>query len=137
MLILGQKSCFLRPTIFEIPQQNWYYSRVIRFWVSLLKDWSKTKRTMLVVGLCTTISGHFFDNCINSFCKTEVQKVVLMRPIYKDLNWVKSYDHENLQLINCHCTPISGQFLAYYCEIFHKTQVQTASLWPQFDGVAG
>ena len=27
MLILGQKSCFLRPTIFEIPQLNWYYSR--------------------------------------------------------------------------------------------------------------
>ena len=27
MLILGQKSCFLRPTIFEIPQPNWYYSR--------------------------------------------------------------------------------------------------------------
>ena len=25
MLILGQKSCFLGPTIFEIPQPNWYY----------------------------------------------------------------------------------------------------------------
>ena len=24
MLILGQKSCFLGPTIFEIPQPNWY-----------------------------------------------------------------------------------------------------------------
>ena len=27
MLILGQKSCFLGPTIFEIPQPNWYYCR--------------------------------------------------------------------------------------------------------------
>ena len=26
MLILGQKACFLGPTIFEIPRQNWYYS---------------------------------------------------------------------------------------------------------------
>ena len=26
MLILGQKSCILGPTIFKIPQQNWYYS---------------------------------------------------------------------------------------------------------------
>ena len=26
MLILGQKPCFLGPTIFEIPQPNWYYS---------------------------------------------------------------------------------------------------------------
>ena len=25
ILILGQKSCFLGPTIFEIPQPNWYY----------------------------------------------------------------------------------------------------------------
>ena len=25
MLILGQKSCFLGPTIFKIPQPNWYY----------------------------------------------------------------------------------------------------------------
>ena len=24
MLILGQKACFLGPTIFEIPQPNWY-----------------------------------------------------------------------------------------------------------------
>ena len=24
MLILGQKSCFFEPTIFEIPQPNWY-----------------------------------------------------------------------------------------------------------------
>ena len=24
MLILGQKSCSLKPTIFEIPQLNWY-----------------------------------------------------------------------------------------------------------------
>ena len=26
MLIFGQKSCFLGPTIFKIPQPNWYYS---------------------------------------------------------------------------------------------------------------
>ena len=26
MLILGQKPCFLAPTIFEIPGPNWYYS---------------------------------------------------------------------------------------------------------------
>ena len=25
MLILGQKSCFLRPTFFKIPQPNWYW----------------------------------------------------------------------------------------------------------------
>ena len=25
MLILGQKACFLGPTIFEIPRPNWYY----------------------------------------------------------------------------------------------------------------
>ena len=25
MLILGQKSCILGPTIFKIPQPNWYY----------------------------------------------------------------------------------------------------------------
>ena len=25
MLILGQKACFLGPTIFEMPQPNWYY----------------------------------------------------------------------------------------------------------------
>ena len=25
MLILGQKACFLGPTIFEVPQPNWHY----------------------------------------------------------------------------------------------------------------
>ena len=29
MLILGQKACFLGPTIFEIPRPNWYYSTYI------------------------------------------------------------------------------------------------------------
>ena len=26
MLILGQKSCFLGPSIFKMPQRNWYYN---------------------------------------------------------------------------------------------------------------
>ena len=29
MLILGQTSCFLGPTIFKIPQPNWYYGMYI------------------------------------------------------------------------------------------------------------
>ena len=29
MLILGQKACILGPTIFKIPQPNWYYSVVV------------------------------------------------------------------------------------------------------------
>ena len=33
ILIFGQKSCFLGPTIFEIPQPNWYYSTYsLQFW---------------------------------------------------------------------------------------------------------
>ena len=31
MLILGQKSCFLGPTIFEIPQPSWYYCRYVLY----------------------------------------------------------------------------------------------------------
>ena len=51
MLILGQKPCFLGPTIFEISQPNWYYSfyllsnkanlhSKLGFIVSLLGVWS-------------------------------------------------------------------------------------------------
>ena len=29
MLILGQKSCFLGPTIFKIPQPRWYYETLL------------------------------------------------------------------------------------------------------------
>ena len=110
------------------------------------KDWSETKRTMLGVGHCTTISGHFFDNYINSFHKTEVLTVILVSPTYKNLNlnqklWHKSQfsfcfcffnfvrkKNENLQLINCHFMTISGQFSANYNKIFHKTEVQTVIL---------
>ena len=31
MLILDQKSCFLGPTIFKIPQPNWYYWVYVQF----------------------------------------------------------------------------------------------------------
>ena len=33
MLILCQKTCFLEPTIFEIPQPNWYY--VNKLWIKV------------------------------------------------------------------------------------------------------
>ena len=56
------------------------------------KDWSEMKRTMLGVGQCTAISGHFFDNYINNFHKTEVLTVILVCPIYKNLSWIKIYD---------------------------------------------
>ena len=58
----------------------------------LPKDWSEMKRTMLGVGQCTAISGHFFDNYINNFHKTEVLTVILVCPIYKNLSWIKIYD---------------------------------------------
>ena len=62
---------------------------------NVFKDWSETKRTMLGVGHCMTISGHFFDNYINSFHKTEVLTVIWKDPTCRNLNWIKSYD------INC------------------------------------
>ena len=46
VLILGQKSCFLGPTIFKIPQPNWYYSGehlvISQFWTEITSDffWS-------------------------------------------------------------------------------------------------
>ena len=58
MLILGQKSCFLGPTIFKIPQPNWHYNVHTR----LLEE-SVEKATWLV---CTGIqanraSGNLLD----------------------------------------------------------------------------
>ena len=38
ILIFGQKSCFLGPTIFKIPQPNWYYCArtLLSFWHSYM-----------------------------------------------------------------------------------------------------
>ena len=37
ILIFGQKSCFLGPTIFKIPQPNWYCNRPIKFWQMMFR----------------------------------------------------------------------------------------------------
>ena len=55
-------------------------------WLSFNKDWSEMKRTMLGVGQCTAISGHFFDNYINNFHKTEDSMVISRCPTYWNLN---------------------------------------------------
>ena len=55
------------------------------------KQWSEMKMTKLWVGHFTTISGHFFTNYINSSNKAEVLTVILVCPIYKNLNWIQIY----------------------------------------------
>ena len=59
------------------------------------KEWLKMKMTKLWVGYFMIISCHFFANYINKFYKTEELKVVLVYPIYKNINWIKSYDINN------------------------------------------
>ena len=38
-----------------------------------------------------TISGQFFANYINTFHKTEVQKIILRCLTFQKPNWIKSY----------------------------------------------
>ena len=100
---------------------------------------------MLGNGPIMTIFGHFSINNINSFHETEDLTVILVCPIYANLNWIKSYDsnynfcfvsipqfckkkNEKLQLVNGRFTTISGHFLAHHTCNFHKTQVQVVIL---------
>ena len=59
------------------------------------KEWLKMKMTKLWIGYFMTISCHFFTNYINNFHKTEDLRVILVCPIYKNINWIKSYDINN------------------------------------------
>ena len=64
VLIFGQKSCFLGPTIFKIPQPNWYYSSysnlVINYLITtvsssfsnFLKSWDAWKFVNSLVQQC-------------------------------------------------------------------------------------
>ena len=47
------------------------------------------KVTKLWIGYFMTISCHFFTNYINNFRKTEDLRVILVCPIYKNINWIK------------------------------------------------
>ena len=60
--------------------------------IAITIDSSIKKATTFRVGHFTTISGHFFTNCINIFHKTEVQMVILRRLTCINLNCIKSYD---------------------------------------------
>ena len=110
------------------------------------KLWSEMNRTTLGVGHFKTVSGHFFDICINSFHKTEDLMVILrgltlffnilIRPktsffafslFLVFCNFVRK-KKENLWLINGHFMTISGHFFANYMKIFHKTEIQTVVL---------
>ena len=103
-------------------------------------------RTTLGVGHFKTVSGHFFDICINSFHKTEDLMVILrgltlffnilIRPktlffafslLLVFCNFVRK-KKENLWLTNGHFITISGHFFANYIKIFHKTEIQTVIL---------
>ena len=70
----------------------WVGSRTKRVWN---KEWLKMKMTKLWIGYFMTISCHFFTNYINNFRKTEDLRVILVCPIYKNINWIKSYDINN------------------------------------------
>ena len=45
----------------------------------------------------TTISGHFFANCMFNFHKTEVQTVILVSLMSLNLKWHQRYDIHTLQ----------------------------------------
>ena len=92
-----------------------------------------------------TISGQLFANYINTFHKTEVQKIILRCLTCKKPNWIKSYaiKHKFCQkLFFQFCKKItwkfsshkwkfltiSGHLCANYMKIFHKTKIQTVIL---------
>ena len=52
----------------------------------VLKLWSEMNQTRLEVGHFKTVSGHFFDNYINSLHKTEDLTVILRCLTLKNLN---------------------------------------------------
>ena len=75
---------------------HWLFVWRIHIWSwQVCKEWLKMKMTKLWVGYFMIISCHFFTNYINNFHKTEELKVVLVYPIYKNINWIKSYDINN------------------------------------------
>ena len=59
---------------------------------SFIKLCFEMKMTKLGVGHFTSISGHLFTNCNNSFHKTVVLTVILKDPTCQNLDWIKSYD---------------------------------------------
>ena len=56
----------------------------------------KNENFQLINGHFTTIYGHFSVNCNNFFHKAEVQTVILRCLVYLYLNWIKSYNINNI-----------------------------------------
>ena len=84
MLILGQKSYILDPTIFKIPQPNWYYSLntltlrvMIKYFVWIWMHLATNMSTSFVVYVIPTFLG-----------KVRNQIVVTKKEIIKSLLWV-------------------------------------------------
>ena len=99
-------------------------------------DLSMKKETTLRVGHFTTISGHFFANCMFIFHKTEVQMVILRCLTGLHLDWFRHYGLRcrwrpcmclaNSQKIATDKWPFYDHFwpfLANCMAIFHKTEI--------------
>ena len=68
----------------------------------------------------TTISGHFFTNCMFIFHKTEVQTVILRCLTGLNLNWFKSYG------LRCNLRPRASSV---------NSQKITTDKWPFYDQI--
>ena len=58
------------------------------------------KKKQLINGHSTTISDHFFTNCMLIFHKTKIQTVILRCSRSLNLNWYNSYDKKRKKAKN-------------------------------------
>jgi hypothetical protein len=95
---------------------------------------------LMIIGVFqySTTSDHFFTNCMFTFYKTEVMKVILRCLTGLNLEFLRydscfSSEVSKLPLahyldLNGHFTTIYGHIFPNYIDIFHKTETQAVIL---------
>ena len=107
LLIFGQKSCFLGPTIFKIPQPNWYYYidmslctmlsyfcpyliSTMYIWTDFDLSWAVNLQIIVLsfakLVLCQISCGvHTWINCFfNVYFRSWTVKIYLLSTVSKD-----------------------------------------------------
>ena len=83
IILLYDKLSLISKVIFQCNGSKW---RTILWCIYSLTS----KETTFEFGHFTTISGHFFVNCMNIFHRAEISTVILRCLTHLNINWIKS-----------------------------------------------
>ena len=105
----------------------------------LERTWLTFKTYLLINGHFTTISCHFFANCMLIFHKTEIQTVILRWLTNLNPNWYNCYDTKRKNKKNsnaCFCTKLQNTENGNICTLCHNVCTNydldslSTSKWP-------